>query len=151
MARGGLLNRLLATQWHALRLYRHSVRLDAAGRPSLAAACLQFGKLLSGIEIDHGAVIGEGTVFIHGHGIVIGPGSTIGANCRIFHQVTIGTQDGTTYPTIGDDVILYPGAKIIGGVTIGDGARVGANAVVLTDVPAGATVAGNPAVILRPA
>jgi len=149
VARGGLLNRLLATQWHALRLYRHSVRLDAAGRPSLAAACLQFGKLLSGIEIDHGAVIGEGTVFIHGNGIVIGPGSVIGRHCSIFHQVTVGSQDGESYPVVCDHVTIYPGAKIIGGITIGDGAKIGANAVVLSDVPAGATAVGNPAVIVR--
>ena len=144
-----MLTSLLATQWHALRLYRLSVRLDKAKMPTLAVLCLQVGKLLSGIEIDHGAEIGEGTVFIHGNGIVIGTGAKVGRECRIFHQVTIGTQDGKTYPTVGDRVTCYPGAKIIGDITIGDDAVIGANAVVLHDVATGAVVAGNPAVVIR--
>ena len=139
----------LATQWHALRLYRLSVRLDHAKQSRLAIICLQIAKLISGIEIDHGAVIGEGTVFIHGNGIVIGTGARVGKDCRIFHQVTIGTQDGFTYPVVGDRVVCYPGAKIIGDITIGDDAVIGANAVVLSDVAAIDVVAGNPAVVLR--
>ena len=117
--------------------------------PALSVVALQVGKLLSGIEIDHGAVIGEGTVFIHGNGIVIGTGAKVGQDCRIFHQVTIGTQDGSTYPTVGDRVTCYPGAKIIGDITIGDDVVIGANAVVLHDVAPGSVVAGNPAVVIR--
>ena len=142
MARGSLFSSLFATQWHALRLYRLS------GQQRRAILCLQLAKVISTIEIAHGAVIGEGTVFIHGNGIVIGPGSVIGRNCSIFHQVTVGSQDGESYPVVGDNVIVYPGAKIIGGITIGDGAKIGANAVVLSDIPAGATAVGNPAVVV---
>ena len=148
MARGSLFSSLFATQWHALRLYRRSARYDARGQQRRAILCLQLAKVISTIEIAHGAVIGEGTVFIHGNGIVIGPGSVIGRNCSIFHQVTVGSQDGESYPVVGDNVIVYPGAKIIGGITIGDGAKIGANAVVLSDIPAGATAVGNPAVVV---
>ena len=122
--------------------------MDEAGHAGIAVVLLQLGKLLSGIELDHGAVIGEGTVFIHGNGIVIGPGSIIGSNCKIFHQVTIGTQDGTAYPVVGDDVVIYPGAKVIGDITIGNGAVIGAHAVVTKNVGAGEIVAGNPAVVV---
>jgi serine O-acetyltransferase len=139
---------IFATQWHALRLYRRSVRYDAKGQSRRAIFCLQLAKVISTIEIAHGAVIGDGTVFVHGNGIVIGPGSVVGRHCSIFHQVTIGSQDGESYPTVGDHVVIYPGAKVIGNITIGDGARIGANAVVLRDVPAGATAVGNPAVII---
>jgi serine O-acetyltransferase len=144
-----VLTSLLATQWHALRLYRLSARLDKAHLPTLAVISLQLAKLISGIEIDHGAEIGEGTVFIHGNGIVIGTGAKVGRDCRLFHQVTIGTQDGHTYPTLGDRVTCYPGAKIIGDITVGDDAVIGANAVVLNDVASGSVVAGNPAVVIR--
>jgi serine O-acetyltransferase len=140
-----LLSRLFATQWHALRLYRISSRLDRRGHGRAAALILLFGKFISGIEIVHGALIGPGTVFIHGTGIVIGPAAIVGSDCRIFHNVTLGTRDGTTYPVIGDGVTLYPGAVILGGVRIGDNSVVGANAVVLSDVGANEIVAGNPA------
>ncbi len=149
MANSTLLSSLFATQWHALRLYRRSARYDARGRHRRAMFCLPLAKVMSTLEIAHGAVIGEGTVFIHGNGIVIGPGSVIGRHCSIFHQVTVGSQDGESYPVVGDHVTIYPGAKIIGGITIGDGAKIGANAVVLSDVPAGATAVGNPAVIVQ--
>jgi len=140
-----LLSQLFATQWHALRLYRLSVRLDAKRRPNLASLVLSIGKFVSGIEIVHGAVIGRGTVFVHGMGTVIGPGTVVGEECRIFHNVTLGSRDGHTYPEIGNDVTIYPGAVILGGVSVGSGAVVGANAVVLTDVAPRSIVAGNPA------
>ncbi len=140
-----LLSRLFATQWHALRLYRFSARLDQKGHERIAELVLLIGKFISGIEIVHGASIGSGTVFIHGTGIVIGPGVTIGRNCRIFHNVTLGSRDGVTYPTVGDDVTLYPGAVVLGGVHLGEGCVVGANAVVLQDVGPDQIVAGNPA------
>lgn len=140
-----LLSRLFATQWHALRLYRISSRLDGKGHSHLAALLLLFGKFISGIEIVHGASIGPRTVFIHGTGIVIGPGAIIGSDCRIFHNVTLGSRDGTTYPVVGNGVTLYPGAVILGAVHLGDNSVVGANAVVLNDVGPNQIVAGNPA------
>ena len=143
-----LLSRLFATQWHALRLYRLSVRCDAIGKARLASLLLSLGKFISGIEIVHGATIGKGTVFIHGMGIVIGPGAVIGENCRIFHNVTLGSRDGVTYPSIGNDVVLYPGSVVLGGISLGTGCVVGANAVVLFDVEPYAIVAGNPARVI---
>jgi serine O-acetyltransferase len=140
-----LLSRLFATQWHALRLYRLASRLDSMGHGQAAALILLFGKFISGIEIVHGASIGPGTVFIHGTGVVIGPGTIIGRDCRIFHNVTLGSRDGTTYPVVGDAVTLYPGAVILGAVRIGDNSVVGANSVVLRDVGPNEIVAGNPA------
>lgn len=139
------LSRLLATQWHALRLYRLSTKLDAQGHNRTAGILLLLGKFISGIEIVHGASIGPGTVFVHGAGIVIGPGVVIGSNCRIFHNVTLGSRDGVTYPRVGDDVTLYPGAVVLGAVNLGDHCVVGANAVVLHDVGPSQIVAGNPA------
>jgi len=144
-------NGILATQWHVLRLYRASRRLAEAGHPKLAATLLLLGKLISGIEIVPGAEIGVGTVFVHGNGIVIGSGTVIGRDCRIFQQVTFGTQDGEQYPVVGDGVVLYPGAKVFGGIRVGDGAVVGANAVVREDVPAGVVVGGIPASVIREA
>lgn len=143
-----LLSQLFATQWHALRLYRLSARLDEKGRTSIPSLLLLIGKFLSGIEIVHGASIGRGTIFVHGMGTVIGPGTVIGDNCRIFHNVTLGSRDGVTYPVIGDDVVLYPGAVLLGGITVGSGSVVGANAVVLTDVEPNTVVAGNPARVI---
>ena len=140
-----LLSRLFATQWHALRLYRLSAKLDASGHGHIAGLSLLFGKFISGIEIVHGASIGPGTVFIHGTGIVIGPGARVGSNCRIFHNVTLGSRDGLTYPVVGDGVTIYPGAVILGSVCLGDNSVVGANAVVLHDVGPNQIVAGNPA------
>ena len=139
------LSRLLATQWHALRLYRLSTRLDAHGHNKAAGIMLLVGKFISGIEIVHGASIGRGTVFVHGTGIVIGPGVVIGSDCRIFHNVTLGSRDGVSYPSVGDDVTLYPGAVVLGAVNLGDHCVVGANAVVLQDVGPSQIVAGNPA------
>ena len=140
-----LMSRLLATQWHALRLYRLSVACDSRGWPNLAALLLLCGKKISTIEIVHGATIGEGTVFVHGTGIVIGPGTKIGSDCRIFHNVTLGSRDGVGYPAVGNGVTIYPGAVVLGGIQVGDNATIGANSVVLHDVAAGATVAGAPA------
>jgi serine O-acetyltransferase len=144
-----LVNRLFATQWHALRLYRTADKLWRRGHRQSASLLLQIGRIISGIEIVPGARIGANTVFVHGHGIVIGAGSVIGEHCTIFQQVTVGTDDGDTYPVIGNNVTLYPGAKVIGPVHIGDGAKIGANAVVLQDIPAGATAVGVPAVIVN--
>ena len=143
-----LLSRLLATQWHALRLYRLSAHLDKKEHGRMAALLLLFGKFVSGIEIVHGASIGNGTVFVHGAGIVIGPGVIVGQNCRIFHNVTLGSKDGVSYPTVEDDVTVYPGAVVLGAVRLGSGCVIGANAVVLHDVAPYQIVAGNPARII---
>ncbi len=99
-----------------------------------------------------GASIGPGLNLPHPNGIVVGAGVRIGARCRIYQQVTLGARSGERangeYPTLGDDVVIYPGAKLIGAVTVGNGAVVGANAVVTKDVPAFHTAYGIPAVMV---
>ena len=93
------------------------------------------------------AKIGDGLHMMHFLGIVIGSGVVIGNNCTIYQQVTIGKEKGK-FPKIGDNVIIYSGAKILGGVTIGDNSIIGANAVVITDVPENSIAVGVPARII---
>jgi serine O-acetyltransferase len=101
---------------------------------------------LYGIEISADARLGEGVLFLHTVGVVIGGDSLIGDRVVFLGGNTIGSLDGKSYPRIGNDVIIGAGARILGRVTIGDGASIGANAVVVSDVPAGATAVGVPAV-----
>ena len=106
----------------------------------------RFWSIISGAEIPLNSRIGGGLLMPHPNGIVINPGATIGPNCLMLQQVTIGHGGPIPGdPTIGGHVDVGAGAKILGGVTIGDHAKIGANAVVLSDVPAGATAVGVPA------
>lgn len=102
----------------------------------LSAARWRFWSVVGGISIPLRCRIGGGLQMPHTNGIVINVGATLGCNCEIFQQVTIGEMKGGC-PKIGNGVSIGPGAKILGGVTIGDGARIGANALVMKDVPAG--------------
>lgn len=104
----------------------------------------RFWSAITGAEIPLGTRIGGGLLLPHPNGIVIHPDSTIGPNCLIFQQVTLGVGDKGA-PRIGGHVDIGAGAKILGGVLIGDHAKIGANAVVLEDVPAYATAVGIPA------
>jgi serine O-acetyltransferase len=113
-----------------------------------------LARLLTGIEIHPGAKIGRRVFLDHGLGIVIGETTEIGDDCTIYQGVTLG---GTSlykgvkrHPTLGKGVVISAGAKVLGGFTVGDGARVGSNAVVLKEIPAGATAVGVPARILHP-
>ncbi len=109
---------------------------------------MTVGRFFTGIEIHPGAVIGKGFFIDHGMGIVIGETAEIGDNVTIFHGVTLGgtgKDQGKRHPTVEDDVLIGAGAKILGPIFIGKGAKIGANAVVLGDVPPGMTAVGIPA------
>jgi serine O-acetyltransferase len=109
----------------------------------------RFWSVVTGAEIPLNSRIAGGLSIPHPNGIVINPGATIGPNCLILQQVTIGYGGRIPgNPTLGGHVDVGAGAKILGGITIGDHAKIGANAVVLTDVPAGATAVGVPARII---
>lgn len=133
---------------HAIALHRASHRLWGWGMRLPARILSHLARLLTGIEIHPAARIGRRLVIDHGDGVVIGETAEIGDDVLMYHQVTLGGTSlagGKRHPTIGDKVILGAGAKILGPIVVGEGARVGANAVVLSDVPSGQTVVGIPA------
>lgn len=113
----------------------------------------QRARRITGIEIHPGAKIGENLFIDHGMGVVIGETAEIGNNVTIYHGVTLGGVGGDKnakrHPTIEDDVIIGTGAKILGPITIGKGAKIGANSVVLEDIPPYTTAVGAPAKIIR--
>lgn len=116
----------------------------------LARWVSESSRMITGIEIHPGARLGRRLVIDHGMGVVIGETAEIGNDCIIFHGVTLGGMKFDPikrHPTVGDKVLIGAGAKVLGPIRIGEGSRVGANAVVTKDVPAGVTVVGNPAQI----
>lgn len=130
-------------------LYHRVAHFFYKRRLFFIARCIsQFNRFMTGIEIHPGAKIGKNLFIDHGMGVVIGETAEVGDNCIIFHQVTLGgtgKDKGKRHPTVGNDVLISTGAKILGPINIGNGARIGANAVVLKDVPAMATAVGIPA------
>lgn len=139
-------------QWDPGRSLLASVRAYQGGgwlKRRVAVVRHRFWSAVTGAEIPLNAVIGGGLLIPHPNGIVIHPRSVIGPNCLIFQQVTVGTVAGSGAPVIGAHVDVGAGAKILGGVRVGTGARIGANAVVLDDVPVGATAVGIPARVIR--
>ena len=113
----------------------------------LARMTAHMSRFLTGIEIHPGATIGQRFFIDHGMGIVVGETSEIGDNCSIYHGVTLGGttwQKGKRHPTLEDDVIIGAGAKVLGPITIGEGSRIGCNAVVVNDTPPCSTVVGVP-------
>ena len=136
-----------ATLYHRLAhfLYRHHLKF-------LARLVSQWSRFWTGIEIHPGAKIGRRLVIDHGMGIVIGETAEVGDDCLIYHGVTLGgtgKDPGNRHPTIGTTVLISTGAKVLGPFTVGDGARIAANAVVLSEIPAGATAVGAPAQVVR--
>ncbi len=132
---------------HAVMIHRLSHRLWNAGWKWLARLLSHFARWLTGVEIHPGATIGRRFFIDHGMGVVIGETAVIGNDCTLYHGVTLGGtswKKGKRHPTLGDNVVVGAGAKVLGPLTIGDGARVGSNAVVVKDVPEGATVVGIP-------
>jgi len=138
---------------HALILHRRAHWCWNHGLKWLGRFISHLSRWLTGIEIHPGARIGNGVFFDHGMGIVIGETAEIGDGCTIYHGVTLGGtalyKGAKRHPTLGRDVIVGAGAKVLGGFEVGDGAKVGSNAVVTKPVPAGATAVGNPARIIQ--
>jgi serine O-acetyltransferase len=133
---------------HAIAFHRLAHKLWNWGLRLPARVVSHLARMLTGIEIHPGAKIGRRIVIDHGDGVVIGETAELGDDVLIYHQVTLGGTSlvgGKRHPTIGNGVILGAGAKVLGPIMLGEGARVGANAVVVSDVPAGATVVGIPA------
>lgn len=118
----------------------------------IARAISQWSRFWTGIEIHPGATIGKRLVIDHGMGIVIGETAEIGDDCLIYHGVTLGgtgKEKGKRHPTIGNNVLLSTGSKVLGPFKVGDGARIAANAVVLSEIPPAATAVGVPAQVVR--
>jgi len=136
---------------HALFAYRIGHFLYKKNRFFLARLISQWSRWMTGIEIHPGATIGRRLFIDHGMGVVIGETTTIGDDCLIYHGVTLGgtdTKEKKRHPDLGNHVLVGAGAKILGPIRMGDGAKIGANSVVLKDVPEGATAVGIPARIL---
>ena len=133
---------------HALIAYRIAHFFYLNNRFFLARLISQLSRFFTGIEIHPGAKIGKGLFIDHGMGVVIGETAEIGDNVTLYHGVTLGgtgKDKGKRHPTIEDDVLIGTGAKVLGPITIGKGAKIGSNAVVLKNVPAKATAVGSPA------
>ena len=136
---------------HARIFHRMANRLWRAGFKWSARFLSHIGRGLTGIEIHPGATIGRRFFIDHGMGVVIGETAEIGDDVTLYHGVTLGGtswKEGKRHPTLGNGVVVGAGAKILGPISIGDNAKIGSNAVVVKDVPAGATAAGIPARIL---
>jgi serine O-acetyltransferase len=137
---------------HALLAHRCAFALRAAGVPALPRAIAYVARALTGIEIHPAAVIAEGVFIDHGTGVVIGETAEVGRNVTIYQGVTLGGTGfatGKRHPTVQDNVTIGSGAKLLGPITIGHGAKIGANAVVIHDVPPLSTVVGNPGHVVR--
>ncbi len=137
---------------HALLFHRMSHALWGIGLKWLARLLSSIARWLTGVEIHPAARIGRRFFIDHGMGIVIGETAEIGNDCTLYHGVTLGGttwEKGKRHPTLGDNVIIGAGAKVLGPIFVGDGGRIGSNAVVMKDVPAGATVVGVPGHIAR--
>ncbi|MEO8038240.1 MAG: serine O-acetyltransferase [Betaproteobacteria bacterium] len=137
--------------FHALMLHRASHRLWRMKLRWLARWTSSLARWLTGIEIHPGARIGRRFFIDHGMGVVIGETAEIGDDCTLYHGVTLGGTSwnkGKRHPTLGEGVVIGAGAKVLGPITVGDRAKIGSNAVVVRDVPAGATAVGIPARII---
>ena len=139
---------LLYPTIHALIAYRISHYLYINKLFFLARLISQISRFFTGIEIHPGAKIGRGLVIDHGMGVVIGETSEIGDNVLLYHGVTLGgtgKDKGKRHPTVGNNVVIGAGAKVLGPIYIGSNSKIGANSVVLNNVPEGATAVGIPA------
>jgi serine O-acetyltransferase len=137
---------------HALVLHRRAHWCWTYGLKWLGRFISHIARGLTGIEIHPGAVIGERVFFDHAMGVVVGETAEIGDGCTIYQGVTLGGtslyKGAKRHPTLGKDVVVSAGAKVLGGFVVGDGAKIGSNAVVIKPVPPGATAVGIPARII---
>ena len=136
---------------HAIWFHRLSHKLYLRGWVLLPRMISNFARFVTGIEIHPGATIGEGLFIDHGTGIVIGETAEIGKNVTLYQGVTLGgtgKEKGKRHPTIGDNVVVASGAKVLGSFTVGEHAKIGAGSVVLKEVPPYATVVGIPGKIV---
>ena len=137
---------------HALLAYRVSHKLYVSRHYFSARLVSQVARFLTGIEIHPGAKIGKGLFIDHGMGVVIGETAEIGDNCTLYQGVTLGgtgKDSGKRHPTLGDDVMVGAGAKVLGPFKIGSGAKVASGAVVLEEIPENSTAVGIPARVVR--
>ena len=153
-SRGDVENAIVYSGLHAIWSYRLAHRLWA--NPALrgpARILTQLTRFLTGIEIHPGATIGRRFFIDHGMGVVIGETAVVGDDVMLYHGVTLGGRSlnrGKRHPTLGDRVTVGAGAKVLGPVWVGDDVQIGANAVVVKDVPPGAVAVGIPARIRVP-
>lgn len=137
---------------HAVLIYRLSHKVYLSGYKTTARVISQVGKFLTGVEIHPGAKIGKGLFIDHGAGVVIGETTVIGNNCLLYQGVTLGgngKDKGKRHPTLGNNVMVGCGAKVLGPFTIGDNVKIAANAVVLNEIPANCTAVGAPARVVK--
>ena len=143
---------LLYSGFHAVTAYRLAHRWHEKGHVFSARALSQLVKCLTGIEIHPGATIGKRFFIDHGSGVVIGETAVIGDDCTIYQGVTLGgtgKEGGKRHPTLGNNVTVGAGAKVLGPFTVGSGAKIAAGAVVLKEIPENATAVGVPARVVR--
>ncbi|HCF79988.1 MAG TPA: serine O-acetyltransferase, partial [Glaciecola sp.] len=136
---------------HAIWIHRISHKLWGWGFKWIARSLSTFARFLTGIEIHPGATLGRRVFIDHGMGVVIGETAVIGNDVTLYHGVTLGGtswQAGKRHPTLEDDVVVGAGAKVLGPITMGKGAKIGSNSVVVKDAPANSTVIGIPGRII---
>ena len=151
-ARSGLEIILTYSGVHALIMYRVAHFFQTMGLKTVARAISQLARFITGIEIHPGAKIGKGLFIDHGMGVVIGETTEIGDYCLLYQGVTLGgtgKDKGKRHPTLGNNVMVGAGAKILGHFKVGDGAKIAANSVVLDAVPPNCTAVGAPARIVK--
>ncbi|MGB0127180.1 MAG: serine O-acetyltransferase [Rhodocyclaceae bacterium] len=139
--------------FHALTIHRVAHWLWTRDLKWFGRLVSHLGRWLTGIEIHPGALIGRRVFIDHGMGVVIGETAEIDDECTLYHGVTLGGTSwnkGKRHPSLGKGVVIGAGAKVLGPVQVGEGAKIGSNAVVVRDVPAGATAVGIPARIIEP-
>lgn len=143
---------LLYPSFKAMIYYRMSHKLYKKKHYFLARLISQKGARKTGIEIHPGAQIGKGLFIDHGHGVIIGETTIIGDNVTLYQGVTLGgtgKEHGKRHPTIGNNVMISAGAKVLGSFTIGDNSKIGAGSVVLSEVPPNSTVVGVPGRVVK--